>query len=124
MYDRLFHALQAIEKQFPDLVATDSPTQRVGAEPLDKFPRMKHAIPLLSLEATRKESDVRRFLDLSEKSGKCVQWVFEEKFDGASIELVYEKAKLTKGITRGNGSEGGRDSPKCQNDSINTSSIV
>lgn len=106
-YDRLFRVLLEIEKKFPDLASSDSPTQRVGAEPLDNFPPMKHAAPLLSLEATRKESEVRRFLDRSEKAGrKRVEWILEEKFDGVSIELVYEKGKLTKGITRGNGTEG------------------
>ena len=106
-YDRLFDALKRVERQFPDLTTPDSPTQRVGAKPAQEFRIVEHMAPMLSLEATREENDVRRFDERTCKSlnGK-VRYLLEEKFDGASVELVYESGILTRAVTRGDGREG------------------
>ena len=106
-YDRLFDALKRLEQQFPDLTTPDSPTQRVGAKPAQQFRIAEHMAPMLSLEATREEDDVRRFDERTRKSwnGK-VRYLLEEKFDGASVELVYESGILARAVTRGDGREG------------------
>jgi DNA ligase (NAD+) len=106
-YDRLFDALKRLEERFPDLKTPDSPTQRVGAKPLDKFGIVEHTAPMLSLDATREENEVRRFDERMRKSlnGK-VRYLLEEKFDGASVELVYENGMLKRAVTRGDGQKG------------------
>ena len=106
-YDRLFDRLKRLERQFPDLMTPDSPTQRVGAKPAQEFRIVEHTAPMLSLEATREEDDVRRFDERARRSlsGK-VRYLLEEKFDGASVELVYESGMLTRAVTRGDGREG------------------
>jgi DNA ligase (NAD+) len=106
-YDRLFDELKRLEEQFPELITSDSPTQRVGAEPREEFPIVAHAVPMLSLDATRDEAAVSRFDDRMRKvlKGK-VQYILEEKFDGASVEIVYEDGSLNRAVTRGNGREG------------------
>jgi DNA ligase (NAD+) len=106
-YDRLFDALKRLEQQFPDLTTPDSPTQRVGAKPAREFRIVEHMAPMLSLEATREEDAVRRFDERTRKSlnGKP-HYLLEEKFDGASVELVYENGILARAVTRGDGREG------------------
>jgi DNA ligase (NAD+) len=106
-YDRLFDALKRLEAQFPELTTPDSPTQRVGAKPQDKFGIVEHTAPMLSLDATREESEIRRFDERTRKSlnGK-VRYLLEEKFDGASVELVYESGVLKRAVTRGDGQQG------------------
>ena len=86
---------------------SDSPTQRVGAKPQDKFGIVEHTAPMLSLDATREESEIRRFDERTRRSldGK-VRYLLEEKFDGASVELVYENGILKRAVTRGDGQQG------------------
>jgi DNA ligase (NAD+) len=106
-YDRLFDALKRLEARFPDLTTPDSPTQRVGAKPQDKFGIVEHTAPMLSLDATREESEIRRFDERTRRSlNGRVRYLLEEKFDGASVELVYENAFLTRAVTRGDGQRG------------------
>ena len=107
-YDRLFRELQEMEKQFPDLLAPDSPTLRVGGKPLDKFIQVTHRSPMLSLENAFDEGDlldfddrVKRFLGLS--AGTELDYVCEPKMDGLAVELVYEGGDFTVGSTRGDG---------------------
>ena len=106
-YDRLFDALKRLEERFPDLTTPDSPTQRVGAKPQEQFRVVDHTAPMLSLDATREEDEVRRFDERTRKSmnGK-VRYLLEEKFDGASVELVYESGILKRAVTRGDGQQG------------------
>ena len=106
-YDRLFDALKHLEARFPDLTTPDSPTQRVGAKPQEEFRVVNHTAPMLSLDATREEDEVRRFDERTRKSlnGK-VRYLLEEKFDGASVELVYEGGALARAVTRGDGQRG------------------
>jgi DNA ligase (NAD+) len=109
-YDRLFDALTALEKEHPELVTPDSPTQRVGAPPLDAFKTVRHSMPMLSLSKVTSESEFldfhRRVLELSGESEQRVKYAVEPKFDGLAIELVYEKGLLTLGSTRGDGTVG------------------
>ncbi|HSH74541.1 MAG TPA: NAD-dependent DNA ligase LigA, partial [Longimicrobiales bacterium] len=108
-FDELFDRLVVLERQHPGLVTPDSPTQRVGVEPQDKFETVAHVAPMLSLDSTQSHDDVRRFDDRVRKAlGKGLEpdYVLEPKLDGASIELVYEDGILTRAVTRGNGRAG------------------
>jgi DNA ligase (NAD+) len=108
-YDELFHELQELEEEHPDLVTEDSPTRRVGGEPLDKFPTVVHEAPMLSLDSSEKEETLRRFDERVRKAlgeGASVAYVVEPKLDGASVELVYEDGRLTRAATRGDGARG------------------
>ncbi|MGE0754509.1 MAG: NAD-dependent DNA ligase LigA [Alphaproteobacteria bacterium] len=110
-YDRLFRRLQELEDQFPELATPDSPTQTVGAAPLEKFAKVKHSIPMLSLNNAMNEEDVRdwdervrKFLKYSD--GDWIDYVSEPKIDGLSFSARYEKGKLVLGLTRGDGEVG------------------
>jgi len=106
-YDRLVETLKQLEEAFPELSTPDSPSQRVGAEPRQEFPIVEHTAPRLSLDATRQEADVRRFDERVRKTlGSCVRYVLEEKFDGASVELIYRDGILERAATRGDGRKG------------------
>jgi DNA ligase (NAD+) len=108
-YDRLFDELQGLEEEYPDLAAPDSPTQRVGAPPSDKFRKVEHLTPMGSLEKVTTEEtlakwadDVRKRLD----SDEPVAYVTEPKIDGSAVSLVYEDGRLVRGATRGDGERG------------------
>jgi DNA ligase (NAD+) len=108
-YDRDYDALVSLEREHPELVTPDSPTQRVGAPPSDKFTKVRHLEPMGSLdkvtttEALEKwADDVRKRLD----SGEPVAYVIEPKIDGLAINLTYEDGVLVRGATRGDGIEG------------------
>ncbi len=107
-FDKLFAELKQLEERFPDLVTVDSPTQRVGATPLDQFPTIQHAAPMLSLDSAHDEAAVKRFDERIRKSlgAKAVEYVVEPKWDGASVELVYEDGVFVRASTRGNGLQG------------------
>ena len=106
-YDRLFAELAELERAHPDLVTTDSPTQRVAGVPGARFAAVRHTAPMLSLEATTSEDDVLQFMeDMTEKLGETPAWVLEPKYDGLSVELVYEAGRLTTAATRGDGERG------------------
>ena len=107
-YDRLFRRLLELEKAHPRLRTPDSPTQRVGAEPLSSLPKRKHAAPMLSLDSSYEMGDVRRFDERvrRELAGDAVSYLLEPKLDGASLELVYENGVLACAVTRGNGEVG------------------
>lgn len=108
-YDRLFRRLLDLEKAHPEFASPDSPTQKVGAPPLEKFTTVHHNIPMLSLnnatnqeEMKEFEERIRRFL----KSSQPIQYVVEPKIDGVAVELVYENGHFTVGSTRGDGING------------------
>ena len=109
-YDRLFDELTALEKKHPEFVTPDSPTQRVGAPPLDAFNTVRHSLPMLSLSKVTSEPEFldfhRRVLELSGESEERLKYAVEPKFDGLAIELVYESGLLTLGSTRGDGTVG------------------
>ena len=108
-YDRLFRRLLELEKQHPELASTNSPTQRVGAPPLEKFATVRHTLPMLSLnnannqeEMEEFEERIRRFL----KSAQPIEYVVEPKIDGVAVELVYDQGRFVVGSTRGDGING------------------
>ena len=107
-YDALFRELKDLETQHPDLVTPDSPTQRVGGEPLDAFEQIDHAAPMLSLDSDADPEAVRRFDERVRKAldTTAVGYVVEPKLDGASVELVYDDGLLVCAATRGNGVRG------------------
>ncbi len=110
-YDALRERNAAIEKRFPDLVRSDSPSRRVGAAPTGKFKKVRHAVPMLSLDNAFAEQDVvdfvariRRFLKLNDD--EKIAFSAEPKIDGLSMSLRYEDGELVTAATRGDGSEG------------------
>lgn len=107
-YDQFMQELKHLEEQFPDLVTSDSPTQRVGAMPLEEFGTVLHTKPMLSLDSALEEEDIRRFDDrLKRELGMDhVEYTVEPKLDGLSVELIYENGRLTRGSTRGDGING------------------
>jgi len=109
-YDRLFKELEELESEYPELVTPDSPTQRVGAKPLDEFGTYEHSIPLLSLNSVSDEREIRDFDERVRKFlggiEEEIEYVVEPKIDGLAMELVYEKGVLTVGSTRGDGKTG------------------
>jgi len=107
-YDALFNELVALERAFPDLVTPDSPTQRVGGEVLPSFPEVRHLAPMISLESITDPDEVQRFDERIRKALPTVRlgYLVEPKFDGLSIEAVYEDGQLSRVATRGDGERG------------------
>ena len=109
-YDTIFHELCAIEEQFPQLSTADSPTQRVGALPLEGFASVAHALPMLSLGNAFSGEDIRDFdrrvRQRLELEGDIVEYVGEPKLDGLAVNLHYENGVLVRGATRGDGITG------------------
>lgn len=105
-FDSLYRELQQLEKQHPELITPESPTQRIGSNLTIGFPVVSHHIPMLSLDGVVDRKDVLKFNQRSltrlNKSNK-IEYVCEPKYDGTSISLIYENGILTKGITRGDG---------------------
>ncbi|HRD87855.1 MAG TPA: NAD-dependent DNA ligase LigA [Accumulibacter sp.] len=108
-YDRLFRELQALEAEHPELLRSDSPTQRVGAAPLASFAAVAHATPMLSLSNAFSDDEVAAF-DRRVREGLAAEsdviYVAEPKFDGLAVSLSYEQGVLLRGATRGDGSTG------------------
>lgn len=107
-FDKLMHRLQEIEKEHPELVTSDSPTQRVGGRPAEEFAKVRHSAPMLSLDNTYSVDELRDFdRRVRELSGReQVPYVAELKLDGLSMALTYEDGVLTRGLTRGDGVTG------------------
>lgn len=107
-YDRLFRQLKEFEEKYRH-VLPDSPTKRVGAPPLDKFEKVKHTEPMLSLDNAFSHDEVREFDQRVKrflKSEQDVEYTVEPKYDGLAMELTYKKGLLEKASTRGDGYEG------------------
>jgi DNA ligase (NAD+) len=105
-YDRLFQRLLAIERDFPDLVTPDSPTQRVGGEVLESFEDVRHHFQMLSLENAFNDKDIIDFdsrLKRMLQDDSSIEYSVEPKIDGLAVELVYERGKLVVASTRGDG---------------------
>src|SRR5215475_9502414 len=107
-YDAMMRELKSLEAQHPELVTPDSPTQRVGGKPREGFVKVAHSSPMLSLDNTYNEEELRDWeRRVHELSGrKDVDYVCELKLDGMSLALVYEGGHLQRGVTRGDGSVG------------------
>jgi len=105
-YDALFGRLQDLEEAF-DLRTDDSPTRRVGGEPLDELGTVEHAAPMLSIDSSGDADDVREFDDrMGRELGGDVAYVCEPKFDGLSVEVVYKDGEYVRAATRGDGYTG------------------
>ncbi|MCP4740516.1 MAG: NAD-dependent DNA ligase LigA, partial [Bosea sp.] len=109
-YDALRQRFNAIEKRFPELVSADSPSQKVGAAPSGRFRKVRHAVPMLSLDNAFAEQDVRDFADRIARFLKLpddkIDFSAEPKIDGLSMSLRYEGGELVTAATRGDGAEG------------------
>ncbi|MBU1985868.1 MAG: NAD-dependent DNA ligase LigA, partial [Proteobacteria bacterium] len=111
-YDLLFNELLRLEEEHPELVTTDSPSQRPGGAPLDKFEQVVHRLPMLSLENAFSSDDLRAFEDRllrflnQDISSSPLSYMAEPKVDGLAVELIYEQGCLLQGSTRGDGSKG------------------
>jgi DNA ligase (NAD+) len=107
-FDRMLEELKRLESQHPDLVTPDSPTQRVGGAPRAGFETRRHSPPMMSLDNTYSFEDLddfdRRARELLGR--EQIDYITEHKFDGLSISLVYEGGRLTRGVTRGDGTSG------------------
>ncbi|MDS0476368.1 NAD-dependent DNA ligase LigA [Natrinema sp. 1APR25-10V2] len=104
-YDALFARLRDLEDAF-DLTHPDSPTRAVGGEPLEEFETVEHVAPMLSIDQSGDAEDVREFGDRVQREVGDVDYVCEPKFDGVSMEFVYEDGSLERAVTRGDGREG------------------
>ena len=107
-YDRLYHELLDIEKEHPELATSDSPTQRVGGVPLKEFQPVKHIVPMLSLDNTYSQQELRDFVNRVQRilPNETLDWMVEPKVDGVAISLRYNKGSFKVGATRGDGSTG------------------
>lgn len=106
-FDELMKELECLEAEFPELVTTDSPTQRVGADRHTGFSQIEHRYPMLSLSNTYNYDEVRAFYERVAKDlGEDFEIVAELKYDGLSISLIYEEGLLRRAITRGDGKSG------------------
>lgn len=107
-YDRLYQELRDIEARFPDLITPDSPTQRVGGAPIEEFHPVQHLMPMMSLDNTYSEEELRQFVARVERllPKEALEFVVEPKVDGVAVSLRYENGVLTIGATRGDGATG------------------
>ena len=107
-YDKLMTELQDLEKQYPELITPDSPTQRVGGEPTKEFPTVEHVIPMLSLANAYSEEEMQDFDKrvATLLGGEPCAYVCELKFDGVSLSIRYVNGVLNLGATRGDGIRG------------------
>lgn len=107
-FDRLIKELQKLESEHPELVTPDSPTQRVGGKPIEGFRQVFHSVPMLSIENTYNESEVRDFDTRMRRllEGEKPEYIVEQKIDGVSASLTYEKGRFILGLTRGDGMRG------------------
>jgi len=111
-YDRLMRQLQSIEQKHPELISADSPTQRIGDEPISAFGSVQHQVPMLSLDNAFSPDELREFhrrvserLELEDEADQLI-YAAEPKLDGAAVSLLYEDGQLVRGATRGDGSNG------------------
>jgi DNA ligase (NAD+) len=110
-YDRLTRELQALESEYPELITPDSPTQRVGAEPVSAFGTVQHQLPMLSLDNAFSEEELRDFHRrvadrLEIEVDAKLSYAAEPKLDGAAVSLLYQDGNLVQGATRGDGTRG------------------
>ncbi len=108
-FDRMMSRLAELEAEHPELQSDDSPTQRVGGQPLGSFATVTHAVPMLSIDNTYSYDELREWDVRVRKGlnpGEAVKYVVELKVDGVAVSLRYEERKLVQGSTRGDGERG------------------
>jgi DNA ligase (NAD+) len=104
-YDQLIERLKELEAAHPDLITPDSPTQRVGEQPVEELPHVEHRVPMLSIDNTYSIEELQKYGARIAKllPGEKIEWVVELKIDGVAVALLYENGALARGATRGNG---------------------
>ncbi|HUY90087.1 MAG TPA: NAD-dependent DNA ligase LigA, partial [Pirellulales bacterium] len=107
-YDRLLERLKELEVKHPELITPDSPTQRIGDQPVAELPQAEHRVPMLSIDNTYSVAELREFgaRVVKRLPGEEIAWVVELKVDGVAVSLIYEHGLLVRGLTRGNGRVG------------------
>ncbi len=107
-YDELYQELLKIEAAFPELATADSPSQRVGGQPIKEFKPVRHLAPMLSLDNTYSQEEVREFVSRAQRflPGQTLDWSVEPKVDGVAVSLRYEEGQFIVGATRGDGTTG------------------
>lgn len=107
-YDRLLEELRQLEARHPELIRPDSPTQRIGDQPIASLKQFPHRVPMLSIDNTYSVEEVRKYGERTAKllEGEPIEWVVELKIDGVAISLLYEQGLLVRALTRGNGQVG------------------
>jgi len=107
-YDKLVERLKELEAAHPELITPDSPTQRIGDQPVSELPQVEHRVPMLSIENTYSIDELKAFGARTAKllAGETIEWVVELKVDGVAVSLAYEDGLLVQGVTRGNGRVG------------------
>lgn len=102
-YDDLYRELENLEKKYPELIPSNSPTKRVGGKVIDEFSKVEHTVPMMSLGDIFNEDEVREFDERVKKTISNPNYVCELKIDGLSVSLLYKDGRLVRGATRGNG---------------------
>ena len=102
-YDKYLRELEELEQKYPEYSYPESPTKRVGGEVIDSFNKVSHVIPMMSLSDVFSEDEVVRFDERIKKEGFTPEYVCELKIDGLSVSLLYQKGKLVRAATRGDG---------------------
>src|SRR6202047_2249555 len=107
-FDRLMNELKKLEAAHPELITSDSPTQRVGGKPREGFVKVAHSVPMLSLDNAYSEEELRNWeRRVHELTGRTdLEYMCELKLDGMSLALVYSDGRLERGVTRGDGTTG------------------
>ena len=107
-YDSLYHELEKLELSHPEIDSPDSPTRRVGNDLTKEFPKVRHATPMMSIDNTYSADEVREWVERCERlfPREKISYVGELKVDGVAASLIYEKGKLVRGVTRGDGAVG------------------
>lgn len=107
-YDRLVERLKQLEAAHPELVVPDSPTQRIGDQPVEGLTQVAHRVPMLSIENTYRLDELQKYGERVAKllPGEAIEWVVELKVDGVAASLIYEDGVLMRAVTRGNGQVG------------------
>ncbi|MGQ9576292.1 MAG: NAD-dependent DNA ligase LigA [Thermoguttaceae bacterium] len=107
-YDRLVERLKKLEAAHPELITPDSPTQRVGDQPVEGLQQVEHRVPMLSIDNTYSIEELKQYGKRTAKllAGEKIEWVVELKVDGVAVALTYQDGRLVRGVTRGNGRVG------------------
>lgn len=107
-YDRLLEELQRLETEHPELLTSDSPTQRIGDQPVQHLEQVKHSVAMLSIDNTYSREDLKAYFERTEKllDGESIEWVMEYKIDGVAASVRYESGLMKLALTRGDGTVG------------------
>src|SRR5262245_29270823 len=107
-YDKLMRKLRDLEEAHPEFRSSDSPTQKVGGEPIEGFVTVEHRVPMLSIDNVYNDEELAEFGKRVEKAigPDPIEWLVEYKVDGVALSLIYEQGRLVRAVTRGDGRRG------------------